>query len=143
MLEWKRRFALATWFGLLALLGCSGGGSNQPTQSKASNTFSPASIAATVNDPGTATDEGVDGMTTTQNFTLNLSPTHSVSGTVANLTTGLPIAGATVRILNTPIPPTTTDANGMYLFTSVVQGTYDIAGERAGFHDADPNRSRR
>jgi len=49
MLEWKRRFALAAWVGLLALLGCSGGGSNQPTPSKASDTFSPASIAATVN----------------------------------------------------------------------------------------------
>src|SRR5215831_18736214 len=48
MLEWKRRFALAAWFGLLAFAGCSGGGSNQPTPSKASNTFSP-SIAATVN----------------------------------------------------------------------------------------------
>ena len=49
MLEWKRRFALAAWVGLLALLGCSGGGSNKPTPSKASNTFSPASIAATLN----------------------------------------------------------------------------------------------
>jgi len=49
MLEWKRRCALATWFGLLAFLGCSGGGSNHPTPSKASNTFSPASIAWTVN----------------------------------------------------------------------------------------------
>src|SRR5262245_25982843 len=34
---------------LLAFLGCSGGGSNQPTPRKASYTFSPASIAATVN----------------------------------------------------------------------------------------------
>ena len=133
MLEWKRRFALATWFGLLALAGCGAGGTNQSTPSKASYTFSPASIAATVNDPGTATDEVVDGMTTTQNFTLNLSPTHSVSGTVANLTTGLPIAGATVRILNTPIPPTTTDANGMYLFASVLEGTYDMQASAPGF----------
>jgi hypothetical protein len=133
MLEWKRRFALAAWFGLLALLGCSAGGSNQPTPPKRNDTFSPASIAATVNDPGTATDVVVDGMTTTQNFTLNLSPTHSVSGTVTNLTTGLPIAGATVRILNTPIPPTTTDANGMYLFASVAEGTYDMQASAPGF----------
>src|SRR5215472_7469425 len=49
MLEWKRGFALAAWFGLLSLLGCSGGGSNQPTPAKASYTFGPASIAATVN----------------------------------------------------------------------------------------------
>jgi len=49
MLGWKRCFALATWIGLLASLGCSGGGSVQPAPSKASYTFSPASIAATVN----------------------------------------------------------------------------------------------
>jgi hypothetical protein len=38
MLEWKRRFALATWFGLLAFLGCRSGGSQQPTPSNASYT---------------------------------------------------------------------------------------------------------
>jgi hypothetical protein len=84
-------------------------------------------------DPATATDEVVDAMTTTQNFTLNLSPTHSVSGSVSNLATGLPFVGATVRILNTPIPPTTTDANGMYLFASVLEGTYDMQASAPGF----------
>jgi hypothetical protein len=84
-------------------------------------------------DPGTATDDVADGMTTTQNFTLNLSPAHSVSGTVSNLATGLPFVGATVRILNTPIPPTTTDANGMYLFAAVVEGTYDVQASAPGF----------
>src|SRR5215813_7085619 len=49
MLEWKRRYALAAWFGLLPLVGCSGGGSNHLTPSKASDTFSPASITVTVN----------------------------------------------------------------------------------------------
>ena len=49
MLEWKRRFALAAWIGFLALVGCSGGGSSQPTPSKSRYTFSPASIAGTVN----------------------------------------------------------------------------------------------
>src|SRR5215813_1568126 len=47
MLEWKRRFALAAWVGLLALVGCGGG--NQATPLKASDSFSPASIAVTVN----------------------------------------------------------------------------------------------
>jgi hypothetical protein len=84
-------------------------------------------------DPGTATDDVADGMTTTQNFTLNLSPAHSVSGTVSNLATGLPFAGATVKILNTPIPSTTTDANGMYLFASVAEGTYDVQASAPGF----------
>jgi hypothetical protein len=84
-------------------------------------------------DPGTATDDVADGIATTQNFTLNLLPAHSVSGTVSNLLTGLPFAGATVRILNTPIPPTTTDANGMYLFAFVAEGTYDIQASARGF----------
>jgi len=66
-------------------------------------------------------------------FNGDLSPTRSVSGTVANVTTGLPIAGATVRILDTPIPPTTTDANGMYLFASVVEGTYDMQASAPDF----------
>src|SRR5258708_39760010 len=45
----KPRFALAAWVGLLAFLGCSGGGNNHPTPSKASYTFSPASSAVAVN----------------------------------------------------------------------------------------------
>ena len=83
--------------------------------------------------PGTATDDVVDGMTTTQNFTLSLAPAHSIFGTVTNLATGLPVAGATVRILNTPIPPATTDANGMYLFATVPDGIYDIQASAPGF----------
>ena len=49
MLEWKRRFALAAWVGLLALVGCRGGASNDATRSEASDAFGPASIAGTVN----------------------------------------------------------------------------------------------
>src|SRR5262249_42875641 len=82
---------------------------------------------------GMASDDVADGMTTTQDFALALAPSHSVSGTVTNASTGLPISGATVRILNTPIPPATTDANGMYLFPSVPEGTYDIQASAPGF----------
>jgi len=84
--------------------------------------------------PGSASGVMViDGQTTTQNFTLIPAPSHSVSGTVTNSITGTPIQGASVRILNTPIPPATTDANGMYLFPSVPEGTYDIQATAAGF----------
>src|SRR5215471_8242835 len=48
MLGWNRRFALAGWVGLLALLGCSGGGTNHLTPPTASDTFSP-SVAVTAN----------------------------------------------------------------------------------------------
>jgi hypothetical protein len=84
-------------------------------------------------DPGAATDDVVDGMTTTQNFALCLAPAHSVSGTISNANTGLPIQGATIRILNTPIPPATSDVDGNYLFPSVPEGTYDIQASAPGF----------
>jgi len=84
--------------------------------------------------PGTAPGVMVvDGQTTIQNFTLMRGPAHSVSGTVSSNATGLPIPGATVRILSTPIPPATTDTNGMYAFPSVPEGTYDMQASAGGF----------
>jgi len=74
-----------------------------------------------------------EGQTTTRDFALTLGPAHSVSGTVTNLVTGLPIAGAQVRILSTPLPPATTDASGSYLFPIVPEGTYDIQATAPGF----------
>lgn len=66
-----------------------------------------------------------DGGTTIQDFALVAAPSHMVSGTVFdNFQT--PVANATVTILNTPIPPATTDANGFYSFASVPEGTYDV-----------------
>jgi len=91
-------------------------------------------VTAFAYNPGSASGVMVvDGQTTRQDFTLVLAPSHSVSGTVTNSITGTPIRGATVRILNTPIPPATTDANGMYLIPSVPEGTYDIQAAAAGF----------
>jgi hypothetical protein len=80
--------------------------------------------------PGVAV---VEGVTTTQNFALTLGPNHSVSGTVTNSATGVGIAGAQVRILNTPLSPATTDVNGMYGFPVVPEGTYDIQATAPGF----------
>jgi hypothetical protein len=77
-------------------------------------------------EPGSATVDVVDGLTTTQDFTLVLSPAHSVSGTVSSSTTGLPIANAQVRVLNTPIAPATTDADGIYSIPSVPVGNYNL-----------------
>jgi hypothetical protein len=75
----------------------------------------------------------VENQTTTRDFALTLGPAHSVSGTVTNLSTGLPIAGAQVRILSTPLPAATTDANGNYQFPIVPEGTYDIQATAPGF----------
>jgi subtilisin family serine protease len=69
-----------------------------------------------------------EGQNTVQNFTLDPVASHSVSGTVED-TGGNPVANGTVTILNTPIPPATTDANGNYSFPSVPEGTYDVRAE--------------
>ena len=76
-----------------------------------------------------------DGGTTTQNFALNAVPSHSVSGHVRDSDNNA-VANATVTILNTPIPPATTDANGAYSFASVPEGTYDVRAAAGGCNDA-------
>jgi hypothetical protein len=84
--------------------------------------------------PGSASGVAViEGQTTIQSFSLTPGPAHMVSGTVTDSGTAMPIAGATVTILNTPIPPATTDANGMYAFPSVPEGTYSIQASARGY----------
>ena len=77
-------------------------------------------------DPGMANVGVVDGMTTTQDFALNLSPAHNVSGTITSSVSGLPVPNTTVRVLGTPIPPVTSDDNGMYQILAVPDGSYDL-----------------
>jgi len=84
--------------------------------------------------PGSASGVPVvEGQTTTQDFALALGPANSVSGTVTSSSTGLPIANAQVRVLNTPIPPAMTDVNGMYAIPSVPVGTYDLQASAGGY----------
>jgi subtilisin family serine protease len=73
----------------------------------------------------------VEGETTVKAFSLAALPTHAVSGTVTNTSTQ-PIAGATVTIEGTPLPPATTDAAGFYSFASVPEGTYDVTTSPGG-----------
>jgi subtilisin family serine protease len=82
--------------------------------------------------------EPVDVITDTitiRDFALSLAPSHAVSGFVRDSTDN-PIANATVTILNTPIPPALTDANGFYSFASVPEGTYDVRAEAGRCNDA-------
>ncbi|HEV8627572.1 MAG TPA: carboxypeptidase regulatory-like domain-containing protein, partial [Acidimicrobiia bacterium] len=72
--------------------------------------------------------------TTTQNFALTPAPSHSVSGHVRDDSSN-PLAGATVTIQGTPIPPATTDASGAYSFASVPEGTYDVTAEAGGCYE--------
>jgi subtilisin family serine protease len=85
------------------------------------------------------TEPGVvitDGGTTTQDFALTPADSHPVSGFVRD-GSGNPLANATVTILNTPIPPATTDANGAYSFPSVPEGEYDVQATAGRCNDAD------
>jgi len=84
-------------------------------------------VSAFGHNPGSATGIMViDGQTTVQDFVLTPGPAHRVSGRLTDGLSGLPIPGGTVIILNTPIPPATSDANGIYVFLSIPEGTYDI-----------------
>jgi subtilisin family serine protease len=74
----------------------------------------------------TATVTVTTGATTTRNFALAPVPSGTISGFVRD-SAGVAVAGATVTVLNTPIPPTTSAANGAYSFASVPYGTYQVS----------------
>jgi subtilisin family serine protease len=76
----------------------------------------------------------VQDTTTTVNFPLFRAPAHAVSGIVRDAD-GNAVAGATVTIEGTPIPPTTTDSTGAYSFASVPEGSYDVAADAGGCND--------
>jgi hypothetical protein len=98
-----------------------------------------------------------EGATTVQDFKLSLAPSYSLAGHIYD-TAGAPAAGASVTILNTPIPAATTGADGAYSFPSVPEGAYDVqasgarcfapqtqqvtlAGSLTGFDFALPSRT--
>ncbi len=72
---------------------------------------------------------------TMQDFALTPAPSHAVSGTVRD-GDGNPVANATVTILNTPLAPANTDANGLYSFATVFEGTYDVQAEAGACNDS-------
>ncbi len=59
---------------------------------------------------------------------VNLVPAQSVvvTGVVTDLATGLPIEGATIEVLSTPILPVTTNSLGEYTISNVMEGTYSF-----------------
>jgi hypothetical protein len=75
-----------------------------------------------------------EGATTTQDFALQPAPSHTVSGHVRD-GDGNPLAGATVTIEATPLPPATTDAGGAYSFASVPEGEYDVTASAGGCYE--------
>jgi hypothetical protein len=57
----------------------------------------------------------------------------NVTGVVTDQATGLPIAGATVQVLNEPISPVTTNATGQYTISNILEGIYDFRISKAGY----------
>lgn len=55
---------------------------------------------------------------------LQQAQSVSVTGTVTDLDTGLPIENASVQMLDTPIDPVFTNADGEYIFSQVMEGDY-------------------
>ncbi len=92
-------------------------GSYTVTPTKSGVTFTPASLSPTVN------GANVTGV----NFTAQLNPTWSISGTT---TAGG--AGATVSLSGAATATTTADASGNYTFTGLANGSYTVTPTKSG-----------
>jgi hypothetical protein len=66
---------------------------------------------------------------------VNLVPAQSVNvtGVVTDMATGLPIEGATIEVMDTPISPVLTNANGEYTINSVMEGTYNFRVSKTNY----------
>ena len=72
--------------------------------------------------------EVTDGGTTRLDVALTPAQVATISGHVRD-DGGAPQANATVTVLNTPIPPVTTDAGGAYTIPDVPFGSYTVAAD--------------
>jgi subtilisin family serine protease len=71
------------------------------------------------------------GETTLHDSALARAASYSLAGRVLD-TDGNPLARATVTILDTPIAPATTAADGSFSFTDVPVGEYDVEADAGG-----------
>lgn len=85
---------------------------------------------------GTVTEQVtvVTDQTTGQDFTVSLQPLGSVTGTVTDATGAVPLLGATVELLQTPLPPATLDSDGRYTIAEVPEGDYTMRVIGDGCH---------
>src|SRR5260370_25937493 len=74
----------------------------------------------------------IEDMTTTQDLTASPAPSHALSGTITSNLTGLPIANAEVRILNTPSASVRSGKDGVYVFPVVPDGDYSVQAGSSG-----------
>jgi Carboxypeptidase regulatory-like domain/Bacterial Ig-like domain (group 1)/Bacterial Ig domain/Prenyltransferase and squalene oxidase repeat len=70
-------------------------------------------------------------------ITLSIVTTSGVvRGVVSKAADNVPLSGVTMTLAGTPSRVTTTDANGVYEFTSVVPGNVSISAAKTGFDTA-------
>lgn len=63
------------------------------------------------------------------------SDSVSVSGTITDSQSGLPVSGAAVRLTGSPLPATHSDASGNYIFPAVLAGSYSLDVSAENYHD--------
>ena len=98
------------------------------TPSKSGYTFSPASQSATVN------GANVSGI----NFTAQVVPTWSISGTISPASGG---SGATVTLSGSASATVTADSSGNYSFNGLGNGTYTVTPSKSGYTFTPSNQS--
>ena len=59
--------------------------------------------------------------------------TYNITGSVETQS-GVPVVGATIRIIDPIVAVTTTDSNGNYMFPSVEDRIYTVTGEATGYN---------
>ncbi|RLC51810.1 MAG: hypothetical protein DRI23_04240 [Candidatus Cloacimonadota bacterium] len=75
----------------------------------------------------------VDGETTNLDVVLETAPQFTVSGSVLNGNTMEPVADVTIELIDTPIEPVYTNANGLYQIENVFEGTYSVSIVSEGY----------
>jgi len=72
-----------------------------------------------------------NNQTVTQDIVLTKAPAYTISGTVTG--SGNPVSGATLSLINTPIPSVVTGGGGTYAIPNVPSGTYTMTVSAAGY----------
>ena len=84
--------------------------------------------------PQTFTSVNINSLgQTILNVNLVQSQTVSVTGTVTDQNTGLPLANATIQVMDTPITSVTTNSAGEYTISDIPEGTYNFRINKPGY----------
>ncbi|MCL2097528.1 MAG: carboxypeptidase regulatory-like domain-containing protein [Bacteroidales bacterium] len=67
------------------------------------------------------------------NVVMQQAQIFTVSGTVLDVHSGLPLSGVTVSLLNSLNPPVSTDASGNFTIPNVTEGENQFSFEKAGY----------